>query len=435
MELTQLDWWGFRLRIPGDYAPKPVSTVESLAFGFGVSAGFELLWLGWLCCESWHNPQQPWNWLHHLAIPLLLGLPTLLSFLFVRGAGADFLRIGPWLIMSREKGAMASWDTAALGLGLLAAAACVFRLGRGFGVTCLLLTLDIVLFHALLGRFQECTDFTKRRWGFSLPGWLAGLSDTPEEIVAPDTGAEPVYQFLAADGTAYKVGVRIAPEVLAALRKINADAKGALYQTNPQAVALEDRPPAEKVGQDELLRMCRQIVSICRKHKLTKLQTANAVLGFVQLAIKYAFDEDSTRDFAGGPFEEYGRFPVETMHDSVGDCECTGILCASLLAYLGFKPALLFVTVRDSTTGEPAYHVATGLDAEGALLAEPGVADAFDCIGATDGSGRRYLYGETALHDSTMAFGSIPPEWKESLAVRRVEPIEAQVNLTGGTTA
>jgi hypothetical protein len=175
--------------------------------------------------------------------------------------------------------------------------------------------------------------------------------------------------------------------------------------------------------------MCRQIVSICRKHKLTPLQTANAALNFVQLAIKYAFDEDSTKDFSGGPFKEYGRFPVETMHDSVGDCECTGILCASLLAYLGFKSALLFISIKDSTTGELTYHVATGLDAEGALLAEPGVADAFDYIGATDGSGRRYLYGETAIDDSTMAFGSIPPEWKDWIAVRRVEPIEVQITL------
>ena len=324
---------------------------------------------------------------------------------------------------------MASWDTALSGVGLVVALACVFRLGRSFGVTCLLLTLDIVLFHALLGRFQECIDFTKRRWGFSLPGWLTGLSENPEEIVAPDSDADPVYQFLVPDGTAYKVGVRITPEVLAALRKINADAEGALFQTSPQAVTLEDRPPAAKVGQDEILRMCRQIVSICRKHKLTPLQTANAALNFVQLAIKYAFDEDSTKDFSGGPFKEYGRFPVETMHDSVGDCECTGILCASLLAYLGFKSALLFISIKDSTTGEVTYHVATGLDAEGALLAEPGVADAFDYIGATDGSGRRYLYGETAIDDSTMAFGSIPPEWKDWLAVRRVEPIEAQITL------
>src|ERR1039458_8485107 len=83
------------------------------------------------------------------------------------------------------------------------------RLGQGYGVTCLLLALDIVLFHALLGRFQECTDFTRRRWGFSLPAWLTGLSENPEQIIPPDTDAEPVYQFLAPDGTAYKVGVHI----------------------------------------------------------------------------------------------------------------------------------------------------------------------------------------------------------------------------------
>jgi hypothetical protein len=398
-----------------------------------VSAGLELAWLSWLCYESWRNPQQPWGWLCHLAVPLLLVLPTLLSFLFVRGAVADALRISPWLIMSREKGAIAAWDVAGLTLGVAVALASLVHLGRGYGLTCLLLAVDIALFHALLGRFQECTDFTKRRWGFSLPDWLTGLSENPDEVIAPDADAAPVYKFLAPDGTAYKVGIRITPEVLAALRKINADAVGALYQESPEAVTLEDRPPAAGIGQDELLRMCRQIASICRRHKLTPLQIANAVLSFVQLAITYAFDEDSTKGFAGGPFEEYGRFPVETIHDTVGDCECTGILCASLLAYLGFKSALLFVTINDSATGAPAYHVAAGLDAEGALLVEPGVADAFDYIVSTDGSGRRYLYGETAIDDSTMAFGSIPPQWKEMLSVRRVIPIQAQAAVNRDT--
>jgi hypothetical protein len=268
-----------------------------------------------------------------------------------------------------------------------------------------------------------------------LPGWLAGLSDNPEQVTGPDSDAEPAYAFLAPDGTRYKVGIRIAPDVLLALRKINAESGGCLYRKDPLAVTLEDRPPVGKIGQDELLRMCRQVVSICRKHMLTPLQTANAVLSFVQLAIQYGFDEDTTKDFAGGPFKEYGRFPVETIHDSVGDCECTAILCASLLAYLGFKTALLFVTIADSAGGEPTCHVATGLDAEGALLAESGVADAFDYIAATDGSGRRYLYGETAMDGSSMAFGSIPPEWKDSLAVRRVEPIEAQVTAAGEAVA
>ena len=110
-----------------------------------------------------------------------------------------------------------------------------------------------------------------------------------------------------------------------------------------------------------MIRLCKQIHSIGRRMKYTPLQFGNAVLAFVQAAIQYRFDKDSTTGFPGGPYEEYGRFALETVHDQVGDCECTAILCATLLSYLGFECALIRLVVTDKETGEKTGHMAVGL--------------------------------------------------------------------------
>ena len=149
-------------------------------------------------------------------------------------------------------------------------------------------------------------------------------------------------------------------------------------------------------GQQEILRLCAQILSIARKHQLPPTACANMVLAFVQEAIGYKFDKDSTADYPGGPYPEYGRFAVETLHDQVGDCECTSLLCATLLSYLGFRVALLWVAI-DSTK---VNHVAVGLEATPDTPAE-----GLDFVPAKDDSGKRYLYGETALDGSTSPFG------------------------------
>lgn len=159
---------------------------------------------------------------------------------------------------------------------------------------------------------------------------------------------------------------------------------------------LMDCPPVEHAGRQEILRLCAQILSIARKHQWPLTACANMVRAFVQEAISYKFDRESTADFPGGPYPEYGRFAVETLHDQVGDCECTSLLCASLLSYMGFHVALLWVAV-DSTA---VNHVAVGLEA-----APDTPVEGLDCVPAKDDSGKRYLYGETALDGSTSLLG------------------------------
>lgn len=68
---------------------------------------------------------------------------------------------------------------------------------------------------------------------------------------------------------------------------------------------------------------------------LSNYRLANLILSFVhEQNIKYSFDEDSTG------YDEYLRFPIETLYDQTGDCDCKSILVASLFKKLGFKVAL-----------------------------------------------------------------------------------------------
>ena len=235
-------------------------------------------------------------------------------------------------------------------------------------------------------------------------------------MIPPDDGAKPLYHFKAAEGQVYPVGVVIPDELIAALRRLNREHGGYLYQKEPQAAVLADRPPTENLGREQLERLCAQVLSIARKHQLNRLALANAVLAFVQTEIPYGFDQDTTAVFEGGPFDEYGRMPPESLHDSVGDCECTSLLCASLLAYLGFEVALLSVVVN------PGNHMAVGLLPDSVLL--PGwSAEGLGIVEAKDSEGKRYLYGETALEGCNLPFGAIPADWRDGLKVEKVTAI------------
>jgi len=58
-------------------------------------------------------------------------------------------------------------------------------------------------------------------------------------------------------------------------------------------------------------------------------------ISFVQEAIEYKSDKETMG------VEEYWRFPIETLYDKVGDCECKSILAAALLKALNRN--ILFV--------------------------------------------------------------------------------------------
>ena len=70
----------------------------------------------------------------------------------------------------------------------------------------------------------------------------------------------------------------------------------------------------------------------------------NFILAFVQ-SIPYKLDNAST------PYQDYPRFPVETLVDNVGDCKSHSILFATLMLILGYGTVFL----------NPPDHLAVGI--------------------------------------------------------------------------
>ncbi|MEM1581112.1 MAG: transglutaminase-like domain-containing protein [Candidatus Bathyarchaeia archaeon] len=95
----------------------------------------------------------------------------------------------------------------------------------------------------------------------------------------------------------------------------------------------------------------QQINAIAMRNKFTELEKVNFVASFVQ-SLPYTADSVSTS------WNEYPRYPIETLFDRGGDCEDTSILTAALLDGMGYDVALL-VFINES-------HVAVGVSVEGA---------------------------------------------------------------------
>jgi hypothetical protein len=115
-------------------------------------------------------------------------------------------------------------------------------------------------------------------------------------------------------------------------------------------------------------------------------ETLSFVLSFVQ-SMPYTVDSTTT------PFDEYPRYPLETLVDNGGDCEDTSILFASLVREMGYGAILIL----------PPSHAAVGVQAEEST---PGYAFTLQGI--------RYLYAETT--GDGWSLGEIPPDYSGSAA-------------------
>jgi len=70
------------------------------------------------------------------------------------------------------------------------------------------------------------------------------------------------------------------------------------------------------------------------ENNFTKEDTANFVISFVQ-SLEYTADDVTT------PYDEYPRYPLETLAAEGGDCEDTAILGAVMLGELGYDTVLI----------------------------------------------------------------------------------------------
>jgi len=97
--------------------------------------------------------------------------------------------------------------------------------------------------------------------------------------------------------------------------------------------------------------MIREINTAAIKEGFTELEKVNFVIAFVQ-SLPYTEDDVAT------PWNEYPKYPIETLFDRGGDCEDTSILVAALLDRLGYDVALLILLYEN--------HAAVGVSIEGA---------------------------------------------------------------------
>lgn len=98
----------------------------------------------------------------------------------------------------------------------------------------------------------------------------------------------------------------------------------------------------EKIDNTHLKRINHYISKVAYEANISELETMQFILDFVQEPnIKYITDEESPE--TGGV--EYARFPVETLFDKRGDCDCKAVLAAALYRNAGYKVA--YITSHD----------------------------------------------------------------------------------------
>lgn len=441
-----LRWWGL-LRRPPIHLDARLRRVELVAVG---------LWAGVVLAGVWAltavlaGPVAAWL---AARTDLMIGVPVgalLVPALLGALCPLRFVEGGPlhdWLLAVRYRGGLRTVDTL---LALLALLSLLLVVARSTAASAAMLGVPllrplpaavalIVLaagtsIASTISFWLPAMPFLSRGRTARLPRWITTLED--EDLDANDDAADADatfrYPFPSPENTLRQVGVRIAPDVLAVLRRINAESGGCLYQRDlpngTLAVVLGLSPPVDGAGVEEMKRLARQMLRSSRSEGWTSYQLANHVLHFVQRNIRYVRDEDSTKGILGTPYVEYGRFPLETLHDGEGDCECSSLLCAALLSYLGFRTAILFSRVPATPFSPAGGHVAIALLAEENVhppLAE-GVAPFFVH------QGRRYLYGETATDSpDPEGFGAIPAIWRDRISIEKVVDVPAHPGEVG----
>lgn len=133
--------------------------------------------------------------------------------------------------------------------------------------------------------------------------------------------------------------------------------------------------------------MVEEIKKAASEKRYNDVQKLNFVISFVQ-NLPYTVDEETT------PYDEYPRYPLETLFDRGGDCEDTSILAAALLDRMGYDVVLLHL--------KNAQHVAIGVSLPSAYGMY------YEYVG------NKYFYLETT--GEGWGVGDFPPDIKDSTA-------------------
>jgi len=153
------------------------------------------------------------------------------------------------------------------------------------------------------------------------------------------------------------------------------------YRSKPRTIPLEQWNFYAEEDVPEINNLVLEFQKIFLEHGWSTYNKAYCVLNFVQNAIKYEYDKDSKGH------SEWPRYPIETLTEEVGDCEDVAILCASVLARLGFDVVLI----------EYLDHMAFGVAGNPRMKGDY----IFD-----ESTGKKYYYGEAT--NNGWSLGEIP---------------------------
>jgi len=131
--------------------------------------------------------------------------------------------------------------------------------------------------------------------------------------------------------------------------------------------------------------------NISRSEGLSKYEQVEFAIAFVQ-SLPYTFDNVST------PYDNYPRFPSETIYADGGDCEDTAILMAAILKKMGYGVSLLRLP----------HHVATGVECDPSVFDYNATYYAYD--------GRDYCYLETT--GENYKIGELPKDFPADSEVK-----------------
>jgi len=139
--------------------------------------------------------------------------------------------------------------------------------------------------------------------------------------------------------------------------------------------------------------MVQRINEAAYKEGFSESEKVNFVITFVQ-SLPYTEDSVTT------DWNEYPRYPIETLFDRGGDCEDTSILVAALLDRLGYNVCFIFPIDKN--------HCAVGVAIEGAYGTY------------YDYEGTKYFYLETT--GEGWEIGELPSEYKGSAYIYPINP-------------
>ena len=129
---------------------------------------------------------------------------------------------------------------------------------------------------------------------------------------------------------------------------------------------------------------------------------------YIQSVIKFVRSVTYSTDIQSEGYDEYPRYPIETLVEHEGDCEDSAILLASIMQASGLSPVLL-ITKLTVTPG----HAAVGVAGEGS-----------PDLMYYRYEGKNYTYVEAT--DSPLRIGEIPNRYKpDDFIVIPLKPLPA----------